>query len=206
MNDEENISVNFPEGVAPVCSDPPEVHSEAAVQEGQNSRVDFFSLATNESMKQLSDRVFSELREIHKVCQNFIAGSLVKAEEELDTYHSIDRGRAFDDVLRNIASIYIDYEDLPEIVGNEKARKRINYMLADILQVLESYGVEIQKSIQGEERKLRLTKTAEYIETDNPELYGKIARSKRTGFRRENDALIKELVSVYVKKEERTSD
>lgn len=206
MNEEENISANFPEDVNPVCSAPPEINSESAVQEEQNSRTDVSSLATNESMKQLSDRIFSELRDIHKVCQNFIAGSLVKAEEELDTYHSIERGSAFDDVLRNIASIYIDYEDLPEIVGNEKTRKRINYMLMDILQVLESYGVKIQKSIQGEERKLRLTKTAEYIETDNPELYGKIARSKRTGFRRDNNALIKELVSVYVKKEERTSD
>ena len=203
---EENISAKLPEAINLLCSESPDVHSESAVQEGQNSRTDFSSLATNENMKQLSDRIFSELRDIHKVCQNFIAGSLVKAEEELDTYHSIDRGRAFDDVLRNIASIYIDYEDLPEIVGNEKARKRINYMLMDILQVLESYGVEIQKSIQGEERKLRLTKTAEYIETDNPELYGKIARSKRTGFRRENDALIKELVAVYIKKEESRSD
>ena len=202
---EEDISVNLPEAINPLCSEPPDVHSESDVQEEQNSRTDFSSLATNESMKQLSDRIFLELRDIHKVCQNFIAGSLVKAEEELDTYHSIERGCAFDDVLRNIASIYIDYEDLPEIVGNEKARKRINYMLMDILQVLESYGVEIQKSTQGEERKLRLTQTAEYIETDDPELYGKIARSKRSGFRREKDALIKELVAVYIKKEERTS-
>ena len=206
MSEEENISMKLSEAINPVCSELPGVHSESPVQEEQKDRVDFSSLATHENIKQLSDRIFSELREIHKVCQNFIAGSLVKAEEELDTYHSIDRGRAFDDVLRNIASVYIDYEDLPEIVGNEKARKRIGYMLADILQVLESYGVEIQKSTHGEERKLRLTKTAECIETDDPKLYGKIARSKRTGFRRGNDALIKELVAVYIEKEERTSD
>ena len=116
---EENISAKLPEAINLLCSESPDVHSESAVQEGQNSRTDFSSLATNENMKQLSDRIFSELRDIHKVCQNFIAGSLVKAEEELDTYHSIGRGSAFDDVLRNIASIYIDYEDLPEIVNSE---------------------------------------------------------------------------------------
>ena len=206
MSEEENISAKLPETINSLCSRLPDVYSESAVQEEQNSRTDFSSPAAYENVKQLSDRIFSELRDIHKVCQNFIAGRLVKAEEELDTYHSIDRGRAFDDVLRNIASIYIDYEDLPEFVGNEKARRRINYMLADILQVLESYGVEIQKSTQGEERKLKLTQTAERIETDNPELYGKIARSKRPGFRRENDAIIRELVAVYIEKEERTSD
>ena len=151
----------------------------------------------NTGIENLSSKLFSEIREIHKVCQIFIAGSLRDAEAELEQYHEIDRGRAFDDVLSSIAGIYIDYEDLPSTIEDEKLRKRVNYILLDILQVLESYGVKIQKSNDGDERNLRLTKVIDYVETDNPELHGKIASSRRTGFGRANNALVKELVSIY---------
>ena len=96
--------------------------------------------------------------EIHKVCQNFIAVSLRDAETEFDQYHEIDRGRAFNDVLSSIAGIYIGYEDLPDTIEDEKIRKWVTYLLLDILQVLESYWVKIQKSNEGDERNLRLTK------------------------------------------------
>ncbi len=186
-----------PLNIQPPLTSPVEVNQECE-QPGKNILEKEIS-EINTSLENLSDKLFSEIREIHKVCQNFIAGSLRDAEAELDQYHEIDRGRAFDDVLSSIAEIYIDYEDLPDSIEDENLRKRVNYILLDILQVLESYGVKKQKSIDGEERNLRLTKVIDYVETDNFDLHGKIAASRRTGFGRANNALVKELVSIYKK-------
>ena len=141
--------------------------------------------------------VFTELREIHKICQNFQAGRIRSAESELEKYHEIDRGRAFDDILRDIARIYVDHEKLPATIEDNALQKKVNNILLDVLQVLESYGVRIQKSEQYSERKLRLTHVVGYEETEDPELHGKIAMSVQTGFCRENLPVMSELVKIY---------
>ncbi len=147
------------------------------------------------------DKLFSEVRDIHKVCQNFLAGHLRELETELDKYHDIDRGRAFDDVLENIARIYLDYEHLPDEIEDAKIKQRTQYFLLDILQVLESYGVHVQKSCLKEKRNLRFTQVEGYVETEDEALIDTVAESKRTGFYREKNAIIKEIVSLYIKKE-----
>lgn len=143
--------------------------------------------------------VFRELRDIHRICQNFQAGRMRAAESELEKYHEIDRGRVFDDIFRDVARIYVDHESLPLSIEDEALRKRVNNILLDVLQLLEGYGVRPQKSEQGSERKLRLTHVVGYEETDDPELHGKIAASVQTGFYRENSAVMQELVKIYRK-------
>ena len=147
----------------------------------------------------MMQHVFTELREIHKICQNFQAGRIRAAESELEKYRDIDRGRAFDDILRDIARIYVDHESLPASIDDETLRKRVGYILLDVLQVLECYGVHPQKSEQGSERKLRLTHVVGYEDTEDQELHGKIAESVQTGFCRENHPIIQELVKLYRK-------
>lgn len=119
------------------------------------------------------------------------------SEAELERYHDIDSGRAFDDILRDIAQIYIDHEHITDTIDDEALRGRVSNILLDIVQVLEIYGVSKQKSIQGSERKLRLTHVTSCSETECPELNGKIAESIRTGFSRGNVPIIKELVKIY---------
>ena len=173
------------------------------VQEGpiQQEEPEQISQAVEEKPAEdtMMQHVFTELREIHKICQNFQAGRIRAAESELEKYREIDRGRAFDDILRDIARIYVDHEKFPASIEDEGLRKRAGYILLDILQVLECYGVHPQKSVQGDERKLRLTHVAGYEETEDPELHGKIAESIQTGFFRENHPIIQELVKIYRK-------
>ena len=147
------------------------------------------------------DNLFREVRDIHKVCQNFLAGHLRELETELDKYHDIDRGRAFNDVLESIARIYLDYEHLPDEIDDTRIKQRTKYFLLDIIQVLESYGVHVQKSNLGEKRNLRFTQVEGYVETEDEALIDTVAESKRTGFYREKSAVIKEIVSLYIKKE-----
>ena len=110
-----------PLNIQPPLTSPVEVNQECE-QPGKNILEKEIS-EINTSLENLSDKLFSEIREIHKVCQNFIAVSLRDAETEFDQYHEIDRGRAFNDVLSSIAGIYIGYEDLPDTIEDEKIRK-----------------------------------------------------------------------------------
>ena len=147
----------------------------------------------------MMSHMFTELREIHRICQNFQAGRMRDAESELEKYHEIDRGRAFDDILRDVARIYVDHESLPAAIEDEALRKKVNNILLDVLQVLEGYGVHLQRSSQGSERKLRLTHVVGYEDTEDPELHGKIAASVQAGFCRDNLAVMQELVKIYRK-------
>ena len=147
-------------------------------------------------IEKFSGKVFYELREIHKLCQNFYAGRIHAAEQELEKYHELHSGLAFDGILKQVAQIYINNEHLPEKIEDEKTRKRVDYILLDLLQILEEYGVHVHKSNHGDKNS-RFVSPAGYIETDDPEQNGKIAESIQTGFYRENSPLMRELVKLY---------
>ncbi len=73
-----------------------------------------------ESLAEIGDRLSgqqdsmakmqTEIREMHRLYHNEFAGRLKTMQEELEEYHEIDRGRVFDDILREIARIYSDNE------------------------------------------------------------------------------------------------
>ncbi|MBQ9419096.1 MAG: hypothetical protein IJU31_01830 [Synergistaceae bacterium] len=149
-------------------------------------------------IEKYSGKVFYELREIHKLCQNFYAGRMHAAEQELEKYHDIEAGRAFDGILKQIAQIYINNENLPEKIEDEKASRKVSYILLDLLQILEEYGIHTHKSSEGDKIS-RFVSSVGYVETDEAEKNGTIAQSVQTGFYRENSPLMRELVKLYRK-------
>lgn len=145
-----------------------------------------------------SKKTFAELREIHKLYHNEFAGRLKSMQDELDTYHKADRGHAFDGILSAIARIYGNNETLVDEIADPKTKKHVKYMLLDILDLLEEYGVQRLKSNPGDKRNPRHSQVLERIPTDDPTLHDTIVASHNSGFYMENRTIIKEMVDIYL--------
>lgn len=145
-----------------------------------------------------SKKTFTELREIHKLYHNEFAGRLKSMQDELDAYHKADRGHAFDGILSAIARIYSNNETLVDEISDPKTQKHVKYMLLDILDLLEEYGVQRLKSNPGDKRNTRHCQVLERIPTEDPALHDTIVASHNSGFYMENRTIIKEMVDVYL--------
>lgn len=145
-----------------------------------------------------SKKTFAELREIHKLYHNEFAGRLKSMQDELDAYHKADRGHAFDGILSAIARIYGNNETLVDEIADPKTKKHVKYMLLDILDLLEEYGVQRLKSNPGDKRNPRHCQVLERIPTDDPTLHDTIVASHNSGFYMENRTIIKEMVDIYL--------
>lgn len=145
-----------------------------------------------------SKKTFTELREIHKLYHNEFAGRLKSMQDELDAYHKADRGHAFDGILSAIARIYGNNETLVDEIADPKTQKHVKYMLLDILDLLEEYGVQRLKSNPGDKRNTRHCQVLERIPTNDPALHDTIVASHNSGFYMENRTIIKEMVDIYL--------
>ena len=129
-----------------------------------------------------SKKVFVELREIHKLYHNEFAGRLKSMQDELDVYHKADRGQAFDGILSAIARIYSNNETLVDEISDPKTQKHVKYMLLDILDLLEEYGIQRLKSCPGDKRNPRHCQVLERIPTDDPTLHDTVVASHNSVF------------------------
>lgn len=141
--------------------------------------------------------ISSELHELHRLYHNEFAGRLKSMQDELDRYHEADRGNSFNGILGAIARIYVNNESLVDEISDPKTRKSVKYMLLDLSDLLEEYGVSMLKSEVGDKRNVRHCQIVERIPTGDPELHDTIAASHSTGFYKGNRTIIKELVDVY---------
>lgn len=138
-----------------------------------------------------------EIREMHRLYHNEFASRLKSMQDELDQYHNVDRGKTFDGILSAIARIYSNNETLVDEIEDPKVRKHVRYMLLDLSDLLEEYGVLKLKSEVGDKRNTRHCQIVERIPTEAPALHDTIAASHNTGFHKDNRTIIKELVDVY---------
>ena len=155
------------------------------------------------TIAEASIKTVGEVHEIHKLYHNEFANRLRTMQEELEQYRERDKGRAFDDILSNVAKLYTDNEGLIndiQSLGDKKINKRVEYMFLDIIQILEAHGVKKQKSNVGDKRNTKFCQATDRLDTHNPELHDTIAESISTGFYIENRPLIKELVKVLIYK------
>ena len=142
-------------------------------------------------------RIFSEVREMHKLYHTEFAGRLKSMQDELEQYRKIDKGRAYDDILAAIARIYGNNETLADEVSEPKAKKSIHYMLLDLEDLLSVYGMCKLRSSPSEKRNPRHCQILNRVPTDDPEKHDTVAKSYNSGFYIGNRTVIKELVDIY---------
>lgn len=151
-----------------------------------------------ESIAGTEQRLFSEVKEMHKLYHAEFAGRLKAMQDELEQYRKIDKGRAYDDILASIARIYGNNETLSDEVVEPKAQKSIRYMLMDIEDLLSVYGMAKLRSTPGEKRNPRHCQVLNRISTDNPAKHDTVAKSYNSGFYIGNRTVIKEVVDIYI--------
>ncbi len=168
---------------------------EEAVAGGVKAEIEEIRRDIAESVE-ASKKVFAELREIHRLYHNEFAGRLKSMQDELDVYHKADRRQSFDGILSAIARIYSNNETLVDEISDPKTQKHVKYMLLDILDLLEEYGVQRLKSCPGDKRNVRHCQVLERIPTNDPALHDTVVASHNSGFYMENRTIIKEMVDV----------
>lgn len=154
--------------------------------------------AAVQSIADSTAKTSKEIYELHKLYHNEYAKRLTAMQEELERYREIEKGRAFDGILTEIARMYSDNVFAVDDIADEKTQKRFRYMFLDMLQLLENNGVFKQESKQGDKRNTRYCQVTERIPTDDPNLHDIVAKSLNIGFYIENRTLIKEMVRVFV--------
>ena len=148
--------------------------------------------------RELTDRIFSEVKEVHKLYHKEYAGRLSRMQKELDAYHEIDRGQHLNEVLLDVARVYCDNEQILDGINDVKIKKQVGYIFDDIKQLLESYDVQIQRSHLGDKRNVKLCKIKRTIPTEDQELNDTVANSLKPGFYKGNHVMIKEDIEVFV--------
>jgi len=147
-----------------------------------------------EAIEAATSKTAVEMRELHKLYHNEFSGRLKKMQGELDGYHEVEKGRVYDGILSELAMLYSDNECLVETLDN----KQLKYMFMDLLQLMESNGVSVQKSKPDDKRNARHCQVIEQITTDNQEFHDTVEKSMNTGFYIENRTLVKERIHVRV--------
>ena len=182
-------------------------HTETPHSDSNMHRATDLSPNSTDSLKRFDEKLdgiitteqklFGEVREMHRLYHNEFAGRLKSMQDELEQYRKADKGRIFDDILGEIARIYGNNETLADEVQDPKIKKSIRYLLLDLEDLLGVYGMSMLRSSPGDKRNPRHCQVHERIPTDDPAKHDTVAKSYNTGFFVGNRTVIKEIVDIY---------
>jgi hypothetical protein len=153
-----------------------------------------------EQFHEMVKKVEFHANEMNKLYHNEFSGRLQKMQEDIEKYRERDEDRIYDGILIELASLYSRDVKLIEIAGEEKLKKRLNFLFEDLLSLLRKYNVEKVESQPGDKRNARHCKVIEREQAKCSEEHDTIARSRSIGFHAGNRTLLKENVDVYVYK------
>lgn len=120
-------------------------------------------------------------------------------KQELDVLKEQQSGEQFNPLLKEIASIYVEYQGLLEDGSpSQQFKKNLHALFEQLEDVLGDYGAEVCRSEAGSVRQTGLSKVIEKIPTHDREEHNRIAASRRPGVMRGKMVLAREFVDVYV--------
>lgn len=124
-----------------------------------------------------------------------------KMEKKLEAFEKRDSGEIFNEILREIAQIYVDYYQLFDNEElSDKARGNIDALFGQLEDILLDHGAKLFSTPVGSRRELpRMSKVARKIPTDDESKNGTVAVCRRKGIvRNERMVLQPEIVDIYV--------
>lgn len=119
-------------------------------------------------------------------------------QHDLDELKEQLSGEQFNPILREIATIYSEYQVLLEEELPPRARKNLLALFEQLEDILDDYGAEVLRSEVGSVRKTRSCKIINKVMTGDSELHNTIVASRKPGVVRGQMVLYQELVDVYV--------
>ena len=120
-------------------------------------------------------------------------------QKELDSFKAQQAGEVFNDILRQIAEIYVNYQmifdekDIPD-----KTQNNLRSLFSDLEDIMEDYNVEVQCTPAGAPRPTKSTKIIHKILVADETKHNHVACSRRPGVVRGKKVLIQEFVDAYI--------
>lgn len=119
-------------------------------------------------------------------------------QRDLDELKEQLSGEQFNPILKEIATVYSEYQVLLDEDLSPRARKNLLALFEQLEDILDDYGAEVIRSEVGSVRKTRSCKIINKVLTPNNELHNTIVQSRKPGVIRGQVVLYQELVDVYV--------
>ncbi len=151
------------------------------------------------SIAEKQDRNDSKLIQTLRENANFQVQVRRGMQQDIDTYKEQLSQERFDGILKDIATIYVEYGSvLDDESMAERTKKNIRSLFEQLEDVLTDYGAEIVRSNEGEVRRTRITKVINKIPVDDEPKHNTIAKSRKPGVVRDRVVLYPEFVDIYV--------
>lgn len=119
-------------------------------------------------------------------------------QHDLDELKEQLSGEQFNPILKEIATVYSEYQVLLEEDLPPRARKNLLSLFEQLEDILDDYGAEVLRSEVGSVRRTRSCKIINKVMTGDSELHNTIVASRKPGVVRGQMVLYQELVDVYV--------
>ena len=182
-----------------------DVQSEFQADE-ENENVDFSSNPELTHLTELigelidkQDRNSRQLTQVLRENVNFQNQVRQGMQNELIQLKEQQRGEQFTPLLKEIATVCVEYRNLlNEESISDNVKRTLQLMFEQLEDILADYGAELSVSQVGEIRKPLLTKVINTIATDDEKKHNTIAKSRRPGVIRSGHPLYREYVDVYV--------
>lgn len=120
-------------------------------------------------------------------------------QQELDKFKKVQSGENLVPILKEISTIYVEYQSLlksSELQG--KPKKLVSSLFEQLEDLLDEYNAEIIVSKVGSVRKARQAKIIEKILTSDESKHNTIAKSRNPGVILDRNVLYPEYVDVFV--------
>lgn len=120
-------------------------------------------------------------------------------QQDLDALRKQQEGEQFTPLLREIASIYVEYRALLDC-GElpERHRKNLRALFDQLEDLLAEYGAQICRTETGAERPARTCRIAAKLPTGDRDKHNTVAVSRKPGVLRGSTVLYPELADVFV--------
>lgn len=120
-------------------------------------------------------------------------------QKDLDTLKKQLNGEQFEPLLKEIASVYAEYQPLlDDETISERSRKNLNQLFEQLEEILNDYGAETFRSEVGSVRKARVSKVIDKVLTGDEKKHNTIAVSRKPGVVHDRTVLYPEFVDVFV--------
>lgn len=119
-------------------------------------------------------------------------------QHDLDELKAQQSGEQFNPILKEIATIYSEYQVLLDEELPLRARKNLMALFEQLEDLLADYDAEVVRSEVGSVRQTRSCKIVNKVPTANSELHNTIFVSRKPGVMRGRMVLYQELVDVYI--------
>ena len=120
-------------------------------------------------------------------------------QRDIDDFKEQQSGEQFNHILKEIASMYVEYQSLLEDESiAELSRKNLKALFEQLEDLLVDYDAVIFRSEEGTVRQTRSTKIIGRLLTGDPNKHNTIAVSRKPGVIRGRAVLYPEFVDVFV--------